>query len=62
MSGSPVCARRIGGYQDEQGDYRVVPGATDRFLGVYAGGIDELSEVGRVWKASALMEIYEIAK
>lgn len=59
MSGSPVYARRVGGYLDEQGNYEMIVGVSDKFLGVYAGTIDQLSEVGRVWKTSALMEIYD---
>ncbi|MBZ5660452.1 MAG: serine protease [Acidobacteriia bacterium] len=60
MSGSPVYARRIGSYRDENGN--LVIGSADKFLGVYAGDIDSASEVGRVWKASALMEIYDSIK
>jgi hypothetical protein len=62
MSGSPVYARRVGGYLDEQGNYRVIPGVSDKFLGVYAGDIDQNSEVGRVWKVTGLMEIYDSLK
>lgn len=57
MSGSPVYAIRTSGYQEEDGDIMMAPGR--KFLGVYAGDIDQTSEVGRVWKASALMEIYD---
>jgi hypothetical protein len=60
MSGSPVYARRIGTYKDDEGN--VVIGSADKFLGVYAGDIDSASEVGRVWKASALMDIYDSIK
>jgi hypothetical protein len=62
MSGSPVYARRIGGYRDEDGNIMVTPETADKFLGVYAGTIDGTSEVGRVWKASALMDIYDSIK
>lgn len=58
MSGSPVYARRVGGYLDEQGNYQMIPGVVDRFVGVYAGGIDQFSEVGRIWKVSTVMDIY----
>ena len=58
MSGSPVYARRVGGYLGEDGNYKIFPGAADRFVGVFAGSIDGASEIGRVWKSSALMEIY----
>lgn len=62
MSGSPVYARRFGSFLDEQGNVVIVTGVADRFLGVYAGDIDGRSEVGRIWKASALMEIYDSIK
>ena len=62
MSGSPVYARRFGSYQDEKGNLVLGTGVTDRFLGVYAGDIDSQSEVGRIWKATALMEIYDSIK
>jgi hypothetical protein len=60
MSGSPVYARRIGSYSTTQGN--LVIGSADKFVGVYAGDIDSNSEVGRVFKASALMEIYAAIK
>lgn len=62
MSGSPVYARRVGGYLNENGNYSMMAGTSDKFLGVFAGSIDEKSEIGRVWKASALMEIYDSLK
>jgi hypothetical protein len=52
-------ARRVRGYLDEQGNYEVIVSVSDKFLGVYAGTIDQLNEDGRVWKTSALMEIYD---
>lgn len=58
MSGSPVYARRIGTFLSESGVNMAGSGSIDRFLGVYAGDIDQFSEIGRVWKAAALMEIY----
>ncbi|WP_158943916.1 serine protease [Granulicella sp. S190] len=59
MSGSPVYARRSGMYQDENTGVNMVSGQTDRFIGIYAGSIDQTSEIGRVWKASAIMTIYD---
>jgi hypothetical protein len=59
MSGSPVYARRIGTYESETGGTTVRGGTTDRFIWIYAGDIDEKSEIGRVWKASAIMTIYD---
>jgi hypothetical protein len=59
MSGSPVYARRIGSYPTEGGGLTISTGTTDKFLGIYAGSIDDRSEIGRVWKASAIMTIYD---
>jgi hypothetical protein len=59
MSGSPVYARRNGMYQSENGMMMMVGGNTDRFIGIYAGSIDQASEIGRVWKASAIMTIFD---
>ncbi|ADW67241.1 S1 family peptidase [Granulicella tundricola] len=61
MSGSPVYARRIGGFTDVNGSFSISVGGamtTDRFVGIYAGSIDKASEIGRVWKASAVLETY----
>jgi hypothetical protein len=59
MSGSPVYARRTGQYTSENGSVVMFTGTTDRFIGIYAGDIDQTSEIGRVWKASAIMKIYD---
>jgi hypothetical protein len=60
MSGSPVYAVRPFGYQQEDGNFMMASGV--RFLGIYAGDIDGSSEIGRVWKASALVDIYDNLK
>ncbi|MGA2990675.1 MAG: serine protease [Candidatus Korobacteraceae bacterium] len=62
MSGSPVYARRIGSYMDENGNTNIITGSADRFVGIFAGVIDQYSEVGRVWKASAILDIYDNLK
>jgi len=61
MSGSPVYARRIGSYQDEKGNTIMNGATTDKFIGIFAGSIDANSntEIDRVWKASAIMTIYD---
>jgi Trypsin-like peptidase domain len=59
MSGSPVYARRIGPYSEGAGLVFSSNATTDRFIGIYAGSIDDRSEIGRVWKASAIMTIYD---
>lgn len=60
MSGSPVYSRRIGSFMDSAGNEVVRPGITDKFLGVFAGSIRSDPEVGRVWKASVVQDIYAI--
>lgn len=59
MSGSPVYARRYGSYQNESFTTVLTMGTSDRFLGIYAGRIDEQSEIGRVWRPSTIIEILE---
>jgi hypothetical protein len=59
MSGSPVYARRIGQFITPNGDLEINNEINDRFMGIFAGDIDGKSEIGRVWKASAIMEIYD---
>ncbi len=59
MSGSPVYARRTGAFLGLDLKAKVpTRGHVDRFLGVYAGRIHREAEVGRVWKAEVLLEIY----
>ena len=62
MSGSPVYERRIGPHMDAEGNEILSPGITDKFLGVYAGDIDQQSSIGRVWKASVVEQIYDVLK
>ena len=57
MSGSPVYARRLGIYQHESGTNVVFHGIKDRFLGIYAGRIDNHSEIGRVFRPSTIRDI-----
>ena len=59
MSGSPVYDRKIGPYSEGSAMVFTSNATTDRFIGIYAGDIDQRSEIGRVWKASAIMSIYE---
>jgi hypothetical protein len=59
MSGSPVYDRKIGPYSEGSSMVFTQSPTTDRFIGIYAGDIDEKSEIGRVWKASAIMTIFD---
>jgi trypsin-like peptidase len=58
QSGSAVIAYRSGGaVQLDDGQLVMFPGAASRFLGVYSGRISEQSDLGIVWKASAIQEL-----
>ena len=70
MSGSPVIASRSGIFMpDGRMSANTVIGTVSKFLGVYSGRlvgmestrarVDEVSEIGMVWKASALEAITE---
>ena len=56
MSGSPVFARRIGGYRSSTAMWHL-GGSAVRFLGVYSGRIREQAEVGMVWKPTVIDNI-----
>ncbi len=57
QSGSPVIAFRVGGYQTAEGTVMGV-GDAEQFVGVYSGRLNEESDLGFVWKASALLDIF----
>jgi hypothetical protein len=57
QSGSPVIAYRPSGYQSEEGALTLSGGPAEQFVGVYSGRINEQSDLGFIWKASALVEI-----
>ena len=57
-SGSPVIAYRPGVRLYEDGR-TVIGGTESRFLGVYSGRVNADSDLGMVWKASAVREIIE---
>ena len=50
---------RVGGYTDEQGNQTLGGPIAERFVGVYSGRINDESDLGRVWKAQALVEILD---
>lgn len=58
MSGSPVFARRIGGYRSSTAMWNL-GGTAVRFLGVYSGRIREQADVGMVWKTSVIDDILQ---
>lgn len=57
MSGAPVVLRLSGGYTTRAGAQIMAGGMTTKFLGVYAGRIDDRSEIGRVWRPHVIQEI-----
>lgn len=60
QSGSPVIAQRNGGaFTTINGNTRVRVGASTRFLGIYSGRVNTESDLGFVWKASAIKELVD---
>lgn len=60
QSGSAVIAHRSGGMVAmEDGGSSVFDGPVTRFLGIYSGRINRESDLGIVWKASAILELIE---
>lgn len=58
QSGSAVIAYRAGGAVPmKDGSSAMFGGPVDRFLGIYSGRINSESDLGIVWKASALAEL-----
>jgi hypothetical protein len=57
QSGSPVINYRSGPFMDVNGAF--VPGVAQDLIGVYSGRITADSDLGFVWKASAVREIIE---
>lgn len=60
QSGSAVIAHRNGGMVAmEDGSSAAFNGPVTRFLGIYSGRINELSDLGIVWKASSIKELVD---
>lgn len=60
QSGSAVIAHRSGGMVAmENGDSVAFNGPVTRFLGIYSGRINTESDLGIVWKASAIRELVD---
>jgi len=58
QSGSPVIAHRNGGMVAlEGGSSAAYNGPVFRFLGIYSGRINKESDLGIVWKASAIQQL-----
>lgn len=59
QSGSPVIAFRNGMASTENAAIAVVGGDVHRFVGIYSGRIRDESDIGMVWKASAIRELID---
>ena len=58
QSGSAVIAYRAGGAVSmEDGSTAILSGPVQRFLGCYSGRINKESDLGLVWKASAVQDV-----
>jgi hypothetical protein len=57
QSGSAVIAHRNGAFSSADAAMVVGGGPTTRFLGIYSGRVNEQSDLGIVWKASAILEL-----
>ena len=58
QSGSAVIAHRSGGAVAMQGGgTRISGGSVTKFLGIYSGRLNDQSDLGTVWKASAIAEV-----
>ena len=60
QSGSAVLAYRADGVYQSRGNITTFPGAISRFLGIYSGRINSESDIGMVWKASAIAELMTV--
>lgn len=60
QSGSPVIAYRAGGsVAMADGSSAIFTGPVERFIGIYSGRINAESDLGIVWKASAINELIQ---
>jgi hypothetical protein len=60
QSGSAVIAHRSGGMvTTEDGNASIFSGPVTRFLGIYSGRVNSGSDLGIVWKASAILELVQ---
>lgn len=62
-SGSPVIAHRDPGpHLMDDGTMTIWGTPVHRMMGIYSGRMNEESDIGMVWKASALQELIESIK
>lgn len=61
-SGSPVVCHTNGGSVPTREGAAFVSGAMTEFLGIYSGRINEDSDIGKVWKASVVRELFDIRR
>jgi hypothetical protein len=60
QSGSPVIVFRSGGtFRTIDGATAMVAGLTSIFMGIYSGRINAESDLGKVWKRSAIRELID---
>jgi len=57
QSGSPVIFHRDGGAIAMKGGSTLLAGTVTQLLGVYSGRINEKSDLGMVWKTTAIQEL-----
>lgn len=58
QSGSPVLAYRSGGTAHmRDGSTAMIAGEFSRFIGIYSGRINKDSDIGIIWKTSAIAEL-----
>lgn len=62
QSGSPVIAYRTGATAHANGAFAVHTGPVARFLGIYSGRVHKDSDLGKVWKASAIAELVQTVR
>lgn len=57
MSGAPVILRMSGGFRTRSGDLMLAGANATRFLGIYSGRLDDVAEIGRVWRPQLISEV-----
>lgn len=57
MSGGPVILRMSGGFRTRSGNLMLAGANATRFLGIYSGRLDEVAEIGRVWRPQLIAEV-----
>ena len=61
QSGSAVIAHRHdGSYSDSRGNQIFGGGVVTKFLGIYSGRINDESDLGKVWKSTAVNELLNV--